>query len=94
MEMDQKDCSMKVQKMIEKYAWIASEKQLFGKSGTDYDFSSNDPYKAKEEFEKLQAELSGYGILPIFHSVHSLPWKSFFPLKTGKVLILCLPFTS
>lgn len=72
METDQKDCSLKVEKMIEKYAWIAPEKQLFGKSGTDYDFSSRDPYKAREELEKLQAELSGYRILPIFHSVYSL----------------------
>ncbi|XP_031392590.1 structural maintenance of chromosomes protein 2-1-like [Punica granatum] len=59
METDQKDCSLKVEKMIEKYAWIASEKQLFGKSGTDYDFSSREPHKAREELEKLQAELSG-----------------------------------
>ncbi|KAK4764266.1 hypothetical protein SAY87_013704 [Trapa incisa] len=59
LEMDQKDCSLKVQKMIEKYTWITSEKQLFGKSGTDYDFSSIDAYKAKEKLEKLQEELSG-----------------------------------
>ncbi|KAK4285164.1 hypothetical protein QN277_001899 [Acacia crassicarpa] len=59
MEMEQKDCSVRVEKLIEKHAWIASEKQLFGKSGTDYDFSSRDPCKAREELEKLQAEQSG-----------------------------------
>ncbi|KDO65525.1 hypothetical protein CISIN_1g001073mg [Citrus sinensis] len=59
MEMEQKDCSTKVDKLIEKHAWIASEKQLFGRSGTDYDFESRDPYKAREELEKLQAEQSG-----------------------------------
>ncbi|XP_028801071.1 structural maintenance of chromosomes protein 2-1 [Neltuma alba] len=59
MEMEQKDCSVRVEKLIEKHAWIASEKQLFGKSGTDYDFSSRDPSKAREELEKLQAEQSG-----------------------------------
>lgn len=59
MEMEQKDCSVRVDKLIEKHAWIASEKQLFGKNGTDYDFSSRDPRKAREELEKLQAEQSG-----------------------------------
>ncbi|KAF7148659.1 hypothetical protein RHSIM_Rhsim03G0166400 [Rhododendron simsii] len=59
METDQKDCSLKVQKLIEKHAWITSEKQLFGRSGTDYDFASRDPHKAKKDFEKLQADQSG-----------------------------------
>ncbi|KAL1564442.1 Structural maintenance of chromosomes protein 2-2 [Salvia divinorum] len=59
MEMDQKDCALKVDKMIEKHAWIASEKQLFGRTGSDYDFESRDPLKAREDFEKLQAEQSG-----------------------------------
>ena len=59
MEMDQKDCSLRVDKLIEKHAWITSEKQLFGKSGTDYDFVSRDPRKSKDEYEKLQAEQSG-----------------------------------
>ena len=65
MEMEQKDCSVRVDKLIEKHAWIASEKQLFGKSGTDYDFSSRDPRKAREELEKLQAEQSGCVALEI-----------------------------
>ncbi|WVZ01683.1 hypothetical protein V8G54_022489 [Vigna mungo] len=59
MEMEQKDCSVRVDKLIEKHAWIASEKQLFGRSGTDYDFSSCDPNKSREQLEKLQAEQSG-----------------------------------
>ncbi|XP_019192681.1 PREDICTED: structural maintenance of chromosomes protein 2-1-like [Ipomoea nil] len=59
METDQKDCSLRVEKLLEKHAWIASEKQLFGKSGTDYDFASRNPRKTKEDFEKLQAEQSG-----------------------------------
>ncbi|CAK8561036.1 unnamed protein product [Lathyrus sativus] len=59
MEMEQKDCSLRVDKLIEKHAWIASEKQLFGKSGTDYDFSSRNPGKSREDLEKLQAEQSG-----------------------------------
>ncbi|KAF5731061.1 structural maintenance of chromosomes protein 2-1-like [Tripterygium wilfordii] len=59
MEVEQKDCSMKVEKLLEKHTWIASQKQLFGRSGTDYDFISRDPCKAREELEKLQAEQSG-----------------------------------
>ncbi|KAJ9678927.1 hypothetical protein PVL29_020972 [Vitis rotundifolia] len=59
MEMEQKDCSSKVEKLIEKHAWIASEKQLFGRSGTDYDFACRDPSKARAELDKLQTEQSG-----------------------------------
>ncbi|GAB4852421.1 Structural maintenance of chromosomes protein 2-2 [Ancistrocladus abbreviatus] len=58
MQMEQKDCSSKVDKLIEKHAWIASEKQLFGRSGSDYDFASRDPIQARQELEKLQAEQS------------------------------------
>ncbi|XP_057988646.1 structural maintenance of chromosomes protein 2-1 isoform X2 [Hevea brasiliensis] len=66
MEVEQKDCSMKVDKLIEKHAWIASEKQLFGRSGTDYDFMSRDACKARKELEKLQAEQSGYCIVKFY----------------------------
>lgn len=78
MEMEQKDCSTKVDKLIEKHAWIASEKQLFGKNGTDYDFASRDLYRAREELEKLQAEQSGYVILIV----------SFFPIISSLKLLL------
>lgn len=57
--MEHQDCSAKVEKLIEKHSWIASEKQLFGRNGTDYDFASRDPRKSREELEKLQAEQSG-----------------------------------
>ncbi|KAI3817894.1 hypothetical protein L1987_11694 [Smallanthus sonchifolius] len=59
METEQKDCSQKVDKLIEKHSWITSEKQLFGRPGSDYDFTSRDPHKARDEFEKLQAEQAG-----------------------------------
>ncbi|KAI4323792.1 hypothetical protein L6164_023370 [Bauhinia variegata] len=59
MEMEQKDCSARVDKLVEKNSWISSEKKLFGRSGSDYDFSSRDPCKAREELEKLQTEQSG-----------------------------------
>lgn len=60
MEVEQKNCSLKVEKLIEKNAWITSEKQLFGRSGTDYDFAARDPLKERDHFQKLQDELSGY----------------------------------
>ncbi|KAM0926097.1 hypothetical protein ACQ4PT_003918 [Festuca glaucescens] len=59
MEIEQKDCSSRVDKLMEKYTWIATEKQLFGRSGTDYDFASCEPHKAREELENLQAQQSG-----------------------------------
>ncbi|KAF3508686.1 hypothetical protein F2Q69_00007803 [Brassica cretica] len=58
MEMEQKDYSVKVDKLIENHAWIITEKTLFGKGGTDYDFESRDPYKAREELERLQTDQS------------------------------------
>lgn len=60
METDHKDCSVKVDKLVEKHTWIASEKQLFGKGGTDYDFESCNPYVAREKLEKLQTDQSRY----------------------------------
>ncbi|KAA3458149.1 structural maintenance of chromosomes protein 2-1-like isoform X2 [Gossypium australe] len=51
MEREQKDCSMK----------FATERQFFGKGGTDYDFASCDPLKTREELDKLQAEQSSLG---------------------------------
>jgi structural maintenance of chromosome 2 len=60
MEIEQKDCSSIVDKLLEKYSWIVTEKHLFGKSGTDYDFHSCEPHKAREELENLQAQQSRY----------------------------------
>ncbi|KAL6528203.1 hypothetical protein OROHE_015153 [Orobanche hederae] len=43
MELDQKDCSLKVEKLIENHAWTASEKQLLGRTGSNYDLKCRDP---------------------------------------------------
>ena len=48
------------QKLLTENQWIATEKQLFGKGGTDYDFSARDPRKARDEFDGLQSEQSKY----------------------------------
>lgn len=36
----------KIRKLEREYQWIASEKQFFGRAGTDYDFEGNDVDKA------------------------------------------------
>jgi len=58
--MEHKNCSVKVDKLVEKHTWITSEKRLFGNGGTDYDFESRDPHKAREELERLQTDQSRY----------------------------------
>ncbi|CAA7392949.1 unnamed protein product [Spirodela intermedia] len=59
MEVEEKDLASTVDRLLHKHSWIASERQLFGRSGTDYDFSSRDPTRTKEELEKLQSQQSG-----------------------------------
>ncbi|NXI91178.1 SMC2 protein, partial [Psophia crepitans] len=44
----------KVNKMLEEYEWIASEKQLFGQPNTAYDFKTNNPAEAAEKLQALQ----------------------------------------
>ncbi len=56
LEKDQKDCAETVAKLREKHGWIASEKQLFGKPGTDYDFAAHDALAAQQELEVLLVE--------------------------------------
>ncbi|GJZ30574.1 structural maintenance of chromosomes protein 2-1 [Tanacetum coccineum] len=55
-EVEQKNCSLKVDKLINKHAWITSEKQFFGRSGSDYDFTSRDPHRARGQLENLEAQ--------------------------------------
>jgi structural maintenance of chromosome 2 len=45
-----------VAKLQEKHGWIASEKQLFGKPGTDYDFAACDAQAAQQELEVFLVE--------------------------------------
>ena len=67
MEIEQQDCSSKVDKLLEKYSWIATAKQLFGKSGTDYDFASCEPHKAREIFRLNNPGISDVSISSIIH---------------------------
>ncbi len=56
LEKDQKDCAETVAKLQEKHGWIASERPLFGKPGTDYDFAGCDAQAAQQELEVLLVE--------------------------------------
>ena len=60
LELEQKGCSLKEDKLLEKHEWIAIERQLFGKEGIDYDFSAHNPSKARDEYDRLQVEQSRY----------------------------------
>ena len=50
----QKEFSLKVENMLNKYEWIASEKQFFGQTNTAYDFSGNDMKEVGRRLTKLQ----------------------------------------
>lgn len=58
MESEQMECAKLVEKLLEKHKWIAAEKQLFGKQGTDYNFGSCDPQAARTELDTKQSEQS------------------------------------
>ncbi|KAG6549852.1 hypothetical protein Mapa_008834 [Marchantia paleacea] len=54
--MNQKECDKRVEQLLEKHVWIVREKQAFGKAGTDYDFTAQDPRVARQALESLQGE--------------------------------------
>ncbi|KAL3700095.1 hypothetical protein R1sor_018117 [Riccia sorocarpa] len=56
MEVNQKECDKRVERLLEKHEWIAREKHAFGKVGADYDFSTQDPATARQALETLQAQ--------------------------------------
>ncbi|CAM6092829.1 unnamed protein product [Calypogeia fissa] len=56
MDGTQKDCAKRVEKLLEKHAWIAREKPMFGKPGTDYDFGAQDARGARQQLETNLAE--------------------------------------
>jgi len=60
MEKDQLESGKTVEKLLETHPWIASNKQLFNKPGTDFDFSTRDYDSARQELDALQTEQKKY----------------------------------
>jgi structural maintenance of chromosome 2 len=60
MEKEQSECGRTVEKLQEMHPWIITEKQLFNKPGTDYDFSTREYESARQELELLQTEQKKY----------------------------------
>ncbi|XP_030852161.1 structural maintenance of chromosomes protein 2-like [Strongylocentrotus purpuratus] len=51
---DSADAVHRVENLMTKYEWIASERQFFGQPNTAYDFSSSDPRENGRRLQKLQ----------------------------------------
>ncbi|XP_077981159.1 structural maintenance of chromosomes protein 2-like [Glandiceps talaboti] len=51
---DSKDAARMVEHMLDKYEWIAVERQFFGQPNGAYDFKANDPKEAGRRLQKLQ----------------------------------------
>ncbi|XP_033637022.1 structural maintenance of chromosomes protein 2-like [Asterias rubens] len=51
---DSKDAANKVTSLMDKYEWIATEKQYFGQPNTAYDFSNSEPREVARRLQKLQ----------------------------------------
>eukprot|EP00899_Mesostigma_viride_P003874 jgi/Mesvir1/13488/Mv16537-RA.1 len=61
MEADQRQSSLVVARLLEEHPWIPSERPLFGKPGSDYDFNARSPEESRaqlEEATKQQESLS------------------------------------
>ncbi len=48
------DAHKAVTAMLKEYPWIESEKQLFGRPGSDYDWAATDPKKARERMKEVR----------------------------------------
>ena len=60
MQKDQQESGKTLEKLLETNPWIATNKQLFNKPGTDFDFSTRDFNSARQELDGLQAEQKKY----------------------------------
>lgn len=48
--------STKVEALLSKYEWIATDRQYFGQPNTAYDFGANDPKEVARRLTKLQEQ--------------------------------------
>lgn len=59
MEKDARDSAGVCKQLEKEYPWIGSEKRLFGRSGSDYDWTARDPQAAFAEYCQLEDTLQG-----------------------------------
>jgi len=60
-EKDTADAHRAVEHLLRQHAWIASERHLFGKAGTDYDWKAMDPAKAEKRLKEVAGEQEKLG---------------------------------
>lgn len=46
----------RVERMLKEFEWVAQERHLFGREGTDYDFGRADPREARRRLEALKEQ--------------------------------------
>ncbi|BDA47769.1 Structural maintenance of chromosomes protein 2 [Coccomyxa sp. Obi] len=59
MEKDARDSAGVCKQLETEYPWIGSEKRLFGRAGSDYDWTARDPQAAFAEYRQLEETLQG-----------------------------------
>ena len=55
-EKEQNNAERNILSMLQKHAWIESEKDAFGVSGSDYDFEKSDPTEMGSKLRRLKEE--------------------------------------
>lgn len=58
---DSREATQRVEAMLAKYEWIASDRQYFGRANTAYDFAANDPREVARRLGKLQEQQGKLG---------------------------------
>ena len=60
-EKDTSDAHRAVDALLRHHAWIQTERPMFGRRGTEYDFEATDPAKAQQRLQKLGEEQERLG---------------------------------
>lgn len=90
-EKEQNNAERNIASMLEKHAWIESEKDAFGVSGSDYDFEKSDPTEMGSKLKRLkeeQASLVRYIIICYYVEIARRKCKTHAllpsPMKSGE----------
>ena len=68
--------STKVETLLSKYEWIATDRQYFGQPNTAYDFGANDPKEVARRLTKLQEQKVRVSYLSSSSFQSSNSWSS------------------